>query len=279
MGSHFLLTSPPMAISGSNITFRYGRRFGIQRATIAASNGQLVGLIGGNGSGKTTLLKLLCGILPPQEGSILLDGQPLQSYTPTERARRIAWVPQSYAPAFGYTVEQLVMLGRLPHRSLAIGFESQADIAATEEAIALMDLQSLRHEPITQLSGGELQRALVAKSLAQGCGTLLLDEPNAHLDIARQVSVMTTLRQRATANGLCVVASIHDLNLASTFCDSLAIMSDGRVLMQGTPQEVLRPEPLSEAFGVQVQVQPNAYGERPAVQYRYALPGEGGEQR
>lgn len=266
-----------MAISGSNITFSYGRRFGIQQATIAAANGQLVGLIGGNGSGKTTLLKLLCGILPCQEGRILIDGQPLQTYPPAERARRIAWVPQSYAPAFGYTVEQLVLLGRLPHRSLTIGFESEMDIAAAEEAINLMDLQSLRHEPITQLSGGELQRALIAKSLAQGCGTLLLDEPNAHLDIARQVSVMATLRQHADAHRLCVVASIHDLNLASTFCDSLVIMSAGRTLMQGTPQEVLRPETLAAAFGVEVEVQQHAYGERPAIRYRYAVwqTGEG----
>ncbi|MBL7986783.1 MAG: ABC transporter ATP-binding protein [Chlorobi bacterium] len=267
-----------MAISGSNITFGYGRRFGIEQATIVATNGQLVGLIGGNGSGKTTLLKLLCGILPCRSGSILLDGQPLQHYPPNERARRIAWVPQSYAPAFGYTVEQLVLLGRLPHRGLAIGFESEQDLAAAQEAIALMELEPLRHEPITQLSGGELQRALIAKSLAQGCGTLLLDEPNAHLDIARQASVMATLRQRAAAHGLCVVASIHDLNLASTFCDSIVMMSAGRVLAQGLPQEVLRPEPLAAAFGVQVEVQPNAYGERPAIRYRYAQwQKEGGE--
>lgn len=259
-----------MAISGSNITFTYGRRFGIQQATLAATNGQLIGLIGGNGSGKTTLLKLLCGILPCHSGSILLDGQPLHSYPTTERARRIAWVPQNYVPAFGYTVEQLILIGRLPHRGLTIGFESEKDLAAAEEAIALMELQPLRHEPITQLSGGELQRALIAKSLAQGCRTLLLDEPNAHLDIAHQASVMATLRQRAITHGLCVVASIHDLNLASTFCDSIVILSAGRVLAQGSPQEVLRPEPLAAAFGIQVEIQPNAYGERPAIRYRYA---------
>lgn len=258
-----------MALQGSDIAFRYGPRFQLAGASLRAEAGALVGVIGANGSGKTTLLKILCGLLPRDGGTILLDGKPIESYSASARARHIAFVPQSYTPTFPFTVEQMVILGRMPYRSGFGGFETEQDVAAADRAIALMDLESLRHEPVTRLSGGELQRVLVAKALCQQTGTLLLDEPSAHLDISHMGSVFETIRHEAQRSGTAVIASIHDLNLASAYSDSIVVVAEGRVLVQGAPSEVLRAEILRTAFGLDLDIQPNVYGDAPSVRIRY----------
>jgi len=258
-----------MSLRAHDIGFTYGPRFTLRVDSFTAEAGRFVGIIGGNGSGKTTLIKILTGMLPPASGSVLLDGQPLESYTANRRARHLAYVPQSHRPAFEFTVEQTVLLGRTPYRGAFGGFESEEDIDAADDAIALMDLAELRHEPITSLSGGELQRVMIARALAQRTGTLLLDEPNAHLDIAHQQKVLHIIRRECRGRMMAVVASIHDLNLASIFCDTIVVMSEGNLLGEGAPAEVLRPELLEAAFGADLEVMPNVYGEAPAIRYRY----------
>lgn len=258
-----------MALRATDISFSYGPRFGIDRASLRAEAGEFVGLIGGNGSGKTTLLKLVCGLLRRTGGSVLLDGKPLESYDHGSRAKLMAYVPQSYQPVFEFTVEQTVLLGRMPYNGTYGGFETAEDIRIADEAISLLELESLRHEPVTHLSGGELQRALIARALAQGAKTIVLDEPSAHLDIAHQQSIFAMLRRRMRTQRLCVIASIHDLNLASNFCDSLALISNGKTLGQGTPSQILTGELLQDAFGIDVEVEPNVYGNAPAIRYRY----------
>jgi iron complex transport system ATP-binding protein len=258
-----------MSLHAHDIGFSYGPRFTLHVDTFSAEAGHIVGMIGGNGSGKTTLIKILAGMLAPFSGEVLLDGAPIASYSANRRARRLAYVSQSHRPAFEFTVEQTVLLGRMPYRASYGGFESREDVDAADEAIGLLDLGTLRHEPITNLSGGELQRVMIARAVAQGTGTLLLDEPNSHLDIAHQYTVLAIIRSTCRRRKIAVVASIHDLNLASIFCDTIVVMAHGEVVGYGNPADVLRTDLLRRAFGADLDVLPGIYGAAPAIRYRY----------
>jgi ABC-type cobalamin/Fe3+-siderophores transport system ATPase subunit len=258
-----------MSLHAHDIGFSYGPRFTLRVDSFSADAGRIVGIIGGNGSGKTTLIKILTGMLIPATGRVVLDGEPIGSYSTNRRARHLAYVSQSHRPAFEFTVEQTVLLGRMPYRSSYGGFENERDIDAAEEAIGLLELEALRYEPITNLSGGELQRVMIARAIAQGTGTLLLDEPNSHLDIAHQQKVLDIIRRTCRARGIAVAASIHDLNLASIFCDTIVAMSAGEVIGQGTPADVLNADLLQRAFGADLDVLPGIYGSSPAIRYRY----------
>lgn len=258
-----------MSLRAHDISFTYGPRFTLRVDSFKAEPGRFVGIIGGNGSGKTTLIKILAGMLDPAAGTVLLDGKPIGSYVANRRARHLAYVPQNHRPAFEFTVEQTVLLGRTPYRSAFGGFEGEDDLRAADEAIGLMELEPLRHEPVTSLSGGELQRVMIARALAQRTGTLLLDEPNSHLDIAHQQRVLEIIRRECRARGIAVAASIHDLNLASIFCDTIVVMARGTVLGEGSPAEALRPDLLEAAFATSLEVMPRVYGEAPAIRYRY----------
>ncbi|MBC8145981.1 MAG: ABC transporter ATP-binding protein [bacterium] len=259
-----------MSLQSIDISFRYGPRFGIDGINVGAGRGEWLGIIGANGSGKTTLLRLLCGLLAPSSGRVVLDDEPLERYSANRRARHLAYVPQHYQPTFEFTVEQAVLHGRMPYSGTYGGFESDADVVAAEEAIAVMDIHSLRHEPVTRLSGGELQRVMIARSIAQSDHNILLDEPTSHLDIAHQQTVLDSIRARSRDRGTTVIATMHDLNLAAIYCDRLAAMVNGRLVALGTPAEVLTESLLAEVFGVRLDVEPNIYGDAPAVRYRYA---------
>lgn len=258
-----------MPLQSLDISFRYGPRFGVSGITLGADRGEWLGIIGANGSGKTTLLRLLCGLLEPSTGQVLLDGEPLSRYAANRRARHLAFVPQDFRPAFEFTVEQSVLLGRMPYSGAYGGFESQEDIAAADDAIALLEIEPLRREPVTRLSGGELQRVMIARALAQSDRNIVLDEPTSHLDIAHQQSVLDGLRSRTRSRGTTVVATMHDLNLAAMYCDRLAALVDGRLVALGTPADVLSSDRIREVFGVELDVVPHVYGEAPAIRYRY----------
>lgn len=255
-----------MSLQSLDISFRYGPRFGVTGISVDVADGQWLGIIGANGSGKTTLLRLLCGLLRPSSGQVLLDGEPLDRYSADRRARHLAFVPQSFDPSFEFTVEQAVLFGRMPHGR---GFESEEDIAVASEAIALLEIESLRAEPVTRLSGGELQRVMIARALAQSDRTIVLDEPTSHLDIAHQQSVLGHLRARSRERRTSVVATMHDLNLTSIYCDRIAALRAGRLVALGTPSEVLTEERLREIYGVSLDVEQNVYGNAPAIRYRY----------
>jgi len=259
-----------VSLESLDISFRYGPRFGVTGISVGVGAGEWLGIIGANGSGKTTLLRLLCGLLAPSSGSILLDGEPLDSYSPEQRARHLAFVPQSFQPAFEFTVEQAVLFGRIPHGRSYGAFESADDIAAADEAIALLEIDALRREPVTRLSGGELQRVMIARAIAQSDRNIVLDEPTSHLDIAHQQSVLEHLRSRSRSRGTSLVATIHDLNLAAIYCDRIAALVGGRLVAVGTPAEVLTESRLEEIYGVGLDVEQNVYGSAPAVRYRHA---------
>ncbi|MCM3339506.1 ABC transporter ATP-binding protein [Paenibacillus sp. MER TA 81-3] len=210
--------------------------------------GSFLGIIGPNGSGKSTLLRMLCGLLQPEQGRLMLLSRPYSAYSAKERARIIGYVPQDCSLDADFTIEQIVTMGRHPYRSLFRSL-SAADIQCAERAMRQCGIDALRNRYIHACSGGQRQLAFIAKALAQEPQLLLLDEPISALDIRHQLRTLSLLRQLA-GKGFTVVASLHDLSLASRYCDRLLLLNDGRVEASGRPDEVLTTAALHAVYGI-----------------------------
>ncbi|MFB6247521.1 MAG: ABC transporter ATP-binding protein [Salinibacter sp.] len=214
--------------------------------------GRWVGLIGPNGSGKTTLLRAI-GALIAFDGHIQLDGQPVEALSARERARRLAYVRQAPSLTFDFTVEELVLLGRAPHRGWMQSYQSE-DRAQVRSALARVDLEGFAGRSVLSLSGGELQRVFLAQALVQEADLLLLDEPTSHLDVHYQFSFMQQVRA-LVAEGRTVVTVFHDLELAARHAERLLVLKEGRLVEDGPPDEVLTPECIADVFGMKARIE------------------------
>ena len=232
-----------------NISFRVPGRTLLHPLSLTFPAGKVTGLIGHNGSGKSTLLKMLGRHQPPSEGEILLDAQPLESWSSKAFARKVAYLPQQLPPAEGMTVRELVAIGRYPWHG-ALGRFGAADREKVEEAISLVGLKPLAHRLVDSLSGGERQRAWIAMLVAQDSRCLLLDEPTSALDIAHQVDVLALVHRLSQERGLTVIAVLHDINMAARYCDYLVALRGGEMIAQGTPAEIMRGETLEMIYGI-----------------------------
>ena len=242
------------AITVDSISFGYDPATPVVRdVTLTVRRGEFLSLVGPNGSGKTTLLRLLDRIFIPQRGSITLDGQPLAKFSRTAIARRIAFVPQDNTIQFPFTVTEVVLMGRAPH-SGGMAFENARDREVAGAMMALTDVAPLAAHPVMNLSGGERQRVFIARALAQEPQIILLDEPNAHLDIAHQVDMFRIIKRLNTESGLTVISVSHDLNLAAAYSDRIAMMVGGTLAALGAPAEVLTGERIREVFHTPVIV-------------------------
>jgi iron complex transport system ATP-binding protein len=212
-------------------------------------NGTFAGLLGPNGSGKSTILKAIYRVHRPAAGRVLLDGKDLLALRPRDAARRIAVVAQDFTFEFDFTVAELVMIGRNPHKR-AFDRDDDTDRAITEQAIERVGCQHLAHRGFNTLSGGEKQRVLIAQALAQGADHLILDEPTSHLDIRYQVEIL----ELVAGLGITVLAAIHDLSLAALFCDTVHLITDGQLLTGGPPGQVLTTATVRAAYGTEVLV-------------------------
>lgn len=215
--------------------------------TASFGGGALVGILGPNGAGKSTFVRALLGLLPAT-GTVSIDGAPVTTLPRAQIARTIAYLPQGQTLHWPLSVERLVALGRLPHLApfSRIGAD---DHAAIERAMELADVKGLATRTATELSGGERARVLLARALAVGAPALIADEPLASLDPAHQLQGMEILRAQADA-GVLVLAVLHDLGLATRFCDRLLLLDAGRLVADGTPSDVLTPERLQQVYGV-----------------------------
>ena len=215
---------------------------------LAIEAGELIGLIGPNGAGKTTLLRAMAGLLPVDGGEILLQGQALAEVDRSALGRALAYLPQDGGSHWAVDVETLVMLGRLPHlgRWRSPG---ESDRAAVSRALNACDVSQFRTRPVTQLSGGERSRVLLARALAGEPKLLLADEPVAGLDPGHQLDVMERLQSLASS-GAAVVVVMHDLTLAARFCSRLVLLHDKQVAAEGAPNSVLSAETLARCYGV-----------------------------
>lgn len=218
--------------------------------------GQVLALIGPNGSGKSSLIRALSGVVKPRSGDVHVQGKDARGLSDGERARLIAVVPQSANLPPAFTVFECVALGRTPHLNW-LGKLGKTDLDQVARALYDTETETLQERRAGELSGGEQQRVLLARALAQACPILLLDEPTAHLDLHHQVALLGLVRRMAKEQNLAVLVALHDLNLASLYADRLALLVDGRIRSQGTPEEVLTTETLQGAYQVPLHVHPN----------------------
>lgn len=240
-------------LRGVSFAFPNGREV-LSGCDFLLREGDFVAVIGPNGAGKSTLLNLLTGYLSPKNGEVNFRGKPLRAWNRRDLACHIAVVPQREETTFPFTVEQAVLMGRYIHQAAPFGFESDEDHAIAREAIAMVDLEGLANRRATELSGGEQQRLLIARALAQKSPVLLLDEPTSSLDIAHQQLVFSLLERLNRELGLTILTISHDINLAALYCKEIAILSDGCFVARGAPQEVLTETRLSEVYRASVSV-------------------------
>jgi iron complex transport system ATP-binding protein len=215
--------------------------------------GELVGILGPNGSGKTTLLKLLGGMYHPTSGSVTLDDRPVPGWSQREIARRIAFVPQETHAPFDFTVLDIVLMGRFPHLG-AFALEGPEDLAIARRALTATGTLPFEGRAFSTLSGGEKQRVVIASALAQSTQLLLLDEPTASLDIGHQIEVQMLLQQLNADQGVTMLLSTHDLNLAAALCRRLVLLKEGHVLASGPTEEVLTPAAVRALYNVEADI-------------------------
>ncbi|HLU37862.1 MAG TPA: ABC transporter ATP-binding protein [Planctomycetota bacterium] len=248
-----------MALSARGLVLRYRRTGDVLRgADLDLRAGEVVAFVGLNGAGKSTLLRALAGLLAPAEGTVLLDGRPLAARSRAECARAIAFVPQALAALPPATVRRFVLGGRYAHLDFW-RTPRAADHAAVERALHAADILGLRDRPLAELSGGELQRAMFARALAQEAGVLLCDEPVAALDLPHQLGILDLLAGLA-GEGCTVAFSTHDLNLAAQYADRVVVLHGGAIRAQGPPGEALDAGVVREVWGARVCVDRTADG-------------------
>jgi len=246
------------------LTVSYGQRRVLQDVSLEVRSGEVLALIGPNGAGKSTLIRAVSGVIPIQNGMIRTNGYDLAVLPPMRRARCLAVVPQvaSLPPAF--TVWETVLLGRTPYLNF-LGQLSASDEDKVIHALERVNALELRERRIGELSGGEQQRVLLARALAQTTPILLLDEPTAHLDLQYQASLLELVSDLAHRDNLAVLLALHDLNLAARYADRIALLVEGQVIAVGKPGEVLQGELISQAYGWPVQVVSHPFLDAPLV--------------
>lgn len=236
-----------------NLHVGYGEQSVLHDVSLEVAPGEVLAVVGPNGVGKSTLIRAACGTLPPQQGRVLVNGQDLLKMPAARRARWVSVVPQAVNLPPAFSVMDVVLMGRTPY----LGWferEGDRDREIAQAAMRRTETEPLGSRLIGSLSGGEQQRVLVARALAQAAPVMLLDEPTAHLDLRHQDRLLGMLRTLASEHGLAMLMALHDLNLVSRFADKVALLSNGRVWRLGEPVDVLRPDVLEEVYGMRILV-------------------------
>ncbi len=236
-----------------SLTICYGPRPILRNISLTLAPGEVLAVIGPNGAGKSTLIRAASGGLVPAQGRALLNGVEAHRLPPDLRARRVAVVPQALRLPEAFTVFETVLMGRTPYLGW-LARESRADRALALTAMRRTEVAGLAARCVGELSGGEQQRVLIARALAQAAPILLMDEPTAHLDLKHQVHVLSLVRRLARQDKLAVLVALHDLNLAAQFADRVALLVNGELRRTGPPAEVLTAADLSVAYGLPVNV-------------------------
>ena len=240
-------------ITIKSLTFGYNGSMILDNLNLVVEDSEVLGLVGPNGSGKTTLIKCMDKILKPK-GSILIDGRDIDTVSRTELAKRLGYVPQSSSTPLATTVFDTVLMGRRPHISWRV---SDSDLDKAADILGLLHLEYLAMRDFSQLSGGQKQKVLIARALAQEPEVLLLDEPTSSLDMKHQLEVMETISSLVKEKKISAVMALHDLNLASMFVDKLAILKGGKIYAAGEPIDLLNAKNIRDVYGVEAVVMNN----------------------
>ncbi|MCU4718487.1 ATP-binding cassette domain-containing protein [Halapricum hydrolyticum] len=251
-------------LSVSDVSVAFGEARVLDSVSLSVRRGEFVGLVGPNGAGKTTLLRAINGVREPDAGTVSVDGDRQADCSAKAWSRRVATVPQDTSVSFAFRVEDVVEMGRAPHRRRTQFGTSERDRRRVEDALELTNTVDLRDRRIDELSGGERQRVFVARALAQDTPLLALDEPTASLDVNHQVEILRLVRD-LVGDGRAGLAAIHDLELAARFCDRLALLSDGVIRAVGPPETVLRSGALDPAFETTTAIATNPVTGTPTV--------------
>ncbi|MFH1909282.1 MAG: heme ABC transporter ATP-binding protein [Chloroflexota bacterium] len=251
-----------LKIEGLSVS--YGTRRVLHDVSLEVCSGEVLALIGPNGAGKSTLVRAVSGVIPLLGGKIRTNGDDLAAIPPMQRARYLAVVPQAVSLPPAFTVWETVLMGRTPYLNF-LGQASASDEERVQHALERVAALDLAERRVGELSGGEQQRVLLARALAQSTPILLLDEPTAHLDLQYQVNLMETVRQLAHCDGLAVLIALHDLNLAARYADRVALLVGGEIKAVGTPRQVLTPDLISAAYHLPVAVISHPFADAPLV--------------
>lgn len=238
-----------MNLSTENIRLSYGAQEILKGVSINGNTGEFIGIIGPNGSGKSTLLKCIYRILKPHAGQVFLDGEELSGISIRNSAKKMAVVAQHNYYNFDFSVMEVVLMGRAPHKK-TMERDNAKDFQIAQKALETVEMEGFANRSFSTLSGGEQQRVILARALAQQTPCLILDEPTNHLDITHQIQLMKIVKNLKVT----VISTVHDLNIAAMFCDRLYVLQDGEIVGQGTPQEVLTAEFIKKIYRVETEI-------------------------
>lgn len=241
-----------------NISFSYSEQNGsddffLENLDLIINSGDFISILGPNGSGKSTMIKIIANILKPSTGTSTLYQDEYSTINRNQFAKHVAFVPQNSGTNFPYSVYEIVMMGRSPYLNL-FGVEKQSDHKLVVDTLELLEILHLKNKGINQVSGGEAQRALIARAIVQQPKILLLDEPNTHLDIKHQLSIFSLLHKFNKENGLTIVTISHDLNLSNYFTSRSILMKSGKILYDDTPDKILTESNIREIFDVESKI-------------------------
>ena len=239
-----------MNLSARDVSVTLSRREIVKQVSLEVRENRFVGLLGPNGSGKTTLLKSIYRVLKPSAGLVTLDDVDIQKLAYRDTARRMGVISQFTVMNFDFTVEEVVLMGRAPHKT-AFSKDTEADYRIAEDALRRVDMLDFRDRSFNTLSGGEKQRILLARTLAQQVELLILDAPTNHLDIKYQIQIMDVVK----GLGVGVLAALHDLNLTLLYCDDVYVLKDGRIVAHGRTEDVITEQLIREVYEVECSVQ------------------------
>ena len=247
---------PMSYLYANQLTLAYDKRVVVEGLKLSIPQGEITAIGGANGSGKSTILKAMARILRPNGGAVYLDGKAIHTQPTRRVAQQLAILPQGPEAPEQLKVEELVSYGRFPYQT-GFGVLTRDDRHMIAWALSVTGMSTFADRPVNSLSGGERQRAWIAMALAQGTGLLLLDEPTTFLDIAHQFEVLQLLKRLNVEEGRTVVMVLHDLNHAARFANHLVIIAEGKVITKGAPWQVLTPEVLRRAFGIEADIVPD----------------------
>ncbi len=245
-----------------DLSWGFNGRNILENITLNIRKGSFTGIIGPNGAGKTTLLKLILKLFPPEKKTIFLRDRDITSFSRRDLAQKTGYVPQTFSVDFGFSVKQIVAMGRNPHLK-PFSSESEEDRIIIEEALRDTHVEYLEKKDISRISGGELQRVIIARALAQKPDILALDEPTSHLDINHQIKILSLVRDLSIKKTITVLAILHDFNHALEYCDNIILMNEGTVEASGTPEAVITPETMKKIYHLEVKMEKNSFTGKP----------------